>query len=73
MTNIRIVGDLREGSMVNISATISGTGIEGASHIRWFKVHDQDEVGDLEELGFSRIPEVFPFIHLLPYCISIYL
>ena len=50
--------------MVNISATISGSGVEGASHIRWFKVHNRDEVGDLEELGFSRIPEVLPFIHL---------
>lgn len=61
VTQLRIVGDIREGNKVAISAIISG-GVEGASRVQWFKANIPDEsLGDanLEAISTSKISKAF--------------
>lgn len=61
VTQLRIIGDMREGNKVAISATVSG-GIEAASRVQWFKAHSPDESledANLEAISTSKISKAF--------------
>eukprot|EP01018_Ginkgo_biloba_P031074 Gb_01915 [translate_table: standard] len=60
-TQLRIVGDVREGNKVAISAAVSG-GLEGASRVQWFKTSSPDLGSDesgLEAISTSKIAKAF--------------
>lgn len=66
VTQLRIVGDIREGNKIAISAIVSG-GVEGASRVQWFKTNIPDEsLGDanLEAISTAKISKVF-ITHLI--------
>lgn len=61
VTQLRIVGDIREGNKIAISAIVSG-GVEGASRVQWFKTKIPDEsLGDanLEAISTAKISKAF--------------
>ncbi|XP_068655160.1 187-kDa microtubule-associated protein AIR9-like isoform X2 [Aristolochia californica] len=60
VTNLKIVGDLREGGKVNVSANVTG-GTEGSSRIQWFKTRFSNLEGEngLEVLTASKIAKAF--------------
>eukprot|EP00250_Pteridium_aquilinum_P019691 c24537_g1_i1 orf=188-5938(+) len=61
VTQLRIVGDIREGNKIAISAIVSG-GVEGASRVQWFKTNIPDEsLGDanLEAISTAKISKAF--------------
>ncbi|XP_042465469.1 187-kDa microtubule-associated protein AIR9 isoform X3 [Zingiber officinale] len=60
VTNLKIVGDLREGNKVTVSASVTG-GTEGSSRVQWFKTTSPKLEGEngLEPLGASKIPKAF--------------
>ncbi|KAI5066288.1 hypothetical protein GOP47_0018912 [Adiantum capillus-veneris] len=61
VTELRIVGDIREGNKIAISAIVSG-GVEGASRVQWFKTSIPDEsLGDanLEAISTAKISKAF--------------
>ncbi|MCO5613042.1 hypothetical protein L7F22_067316 [Adiantum nelumboides] len=61
VTQLRIVGDIREGNKIAISAVVSG-GVEGASRVQWFKTSIPDEsLGDanLEAISTAKISKAF--------------
>lgn len=59
MNNLKIVGDLREGNKVTVTATVTG-GTEGASRVQWFKMSSPKLNGEngLEALSTSKIAKV---------------
>lgn len=61
VTQLRIIGDVREGNKVAISAIVRG-GVEGASRVQWFKTTatdlEPDESG-MEAISTSRIAKTF--------------
>ncbi|KAH7307676.1 hypothetical protein KP509_22G071800 [Ceratopteris richardii] len=61
VTQLTIVGDIREGNKVAISAIVSG-GVESASRVQWFKTSIPDEsLGDanLEAISTAKISKAF--------------
>ena len=61
VSQLRIVGDICEGSKVVISAIISG-GVESASRVQWFKTKVRDEFLDdtnLEAISTLKISKVW--------------
>lgn len=59
-TNVKIIGDLREGSKVTVIGNVTG-GTEGSSRVQWFKTSSsilEDENG-LEALSTSKIAKAF--------------
>ncbi|WOL15331.1 microtubule-associated protein [Canna indica] len=60
VTNLKIVGDLREGNKVTVSAVVTG-GTEGSSRVQWFKTISPKLEGEngLEPLSASKIPKAF--------------
>ncbi|XP_068657633.1 187-kDa microtubule-associated protein AIR9-like isoform X2 [Aristolochia californica] len=60
VTNLKIVGDLREGGKVNVSANLTG-GSEGSSRVQWFKTRVSNLEGEngLEALTASKIAKAF--------------
>lgn len=58
--NARIIGELREGSKVTVSGTVTG-GTEGASRVQWFKSSSFTLSGEdgLEVLSMSKIAKAF--------------
>ncbi|KAJ6832033.1 187-kDa microtubule-associated protein AIR9 [Iris pallida] len=60
VTNLKIIGDLREGNKVTVSAIVSG-GTEGSSRVQWFKTSTpkfEGEIG-LEAVSTSKIAKAF--------------
>jgi hypothetical protein len=60
VTQLRIVGDLREGNKVAISAIVSG-GIEGTSRVQWFKTNSPDirlDESGMEAISTSKVAKV---------------
>ncbi|KAG9439115.1 hypothetical protein H6P81_019280 [Aristolochia fimbriata] len=60
VTHLKIVGDLREGGKVNVSANVTG-GTEGSSRVQWFKTRFLNLEGEngLEALTASKIAKAF--------------
>ncbi|KNA25666.1 hypothetical protein SOVF_002920 [Spinacia oleracea] len=60
VTNTRIIGELREGSKIAVSGTVTG-GTEGASRVQWFKTSSFTLSGEdgLEVLSMSKIAKAF--------------
>lgn len=58
-TNVKIIGDLREGSKVTVTGTVSG-GTEGSSRVQWFKSSSSLLEGEngLEAVSTSKIAKV---------------
>ncbi|KAJ0980466.1 hypothetical protein J5N97_008721 [Dioscorea zingiberensis] len=60
VTNLKIIGDLREGSKVTVSGTVTG-GTEGSSRVQWFKTSFSMLEGEngLEAVSTSKISKAF--------------
>ncbi|CAN6465482.1 unnamed protein product [Victoria cruziana] len=60
VSNLKIIGDVREGSKLSVSANVSG-GTEGSSRVQWFKSSSSNlEVRtSLEALSTSKIAKPF--------------
>ncbi|XP_020271153.1 187-kDa microtubule-associated protein AIR9 [Asparagus officinalis] len=60
VNNLKIVGDLREGSKVTVTAIVTG-GTEGSSRVQWFKTSSPKLNGenDLEAVSTSKIAKAF--------------
>ncbi|XP_020586552.1 187-kDa microtubule-associated protein AIR9, partial [Phalaenopsis equestris] len=56
VTNLKIVGDLREGSKLTVTATVIG-GNEGSSRVQWFKTLSSEfaDENSLEAISSSKI------------------
>ena len=65
VTNTRIIGELREGSKITVTGTVTG-GTEGSSRVQWFKSSSLTFAGEdgLEALSTSKISKV-GYIHCL--------
>ncbi|KAM7505783.1 hypothetical protein LguiB_004687 [Lonicera macranthoides] len=59
-TNVKIIGDLREGSKVTVTGTVTG-GTEGSSRVQWFKSSSSLLEGEngLEAVSTSKIAKAF--------------
>lgn len=59
VTNVRIIGDLRENSKVTVTGTVSG-GTEGSSRVQWFKTNSSTLDGErnLEAVSSSKVAKV---------------
>lgn len=60
VTNTRIIGELREGSKITVTGTVTG-GTEGSSRVQWFKSSAFTFAGEdgLEALSTSKISKAF--------------
>ncbi|KAK1325252.1 hypothetical protein QJS10_CPA01g00539 [Acorus calamus] len=60
VANLKIVGDLREGSKLTVSAVVTG-GNEGSSRVQWFKTYSSTINGEngLEAVSASKITKAF--------------
>ncbi|KAF9588966.1 hypothetical protein IFM89_017645 [Coptis chinensis] len=60
VTSLKIIGDLREGNKVTVTAIVSG-GTEGSSRVQWFKTSSSKLVAEnfLEPLSSSKIAKAF--------------
>ncbi|KAL8129516.1 hypothetical protein V2J09_018671 [Rumex salicifolius] len=60
VTNLKIIGDIREGSKVTVTGSVTG-GTEGASRVQWFKSSctTVDREDDLEALSAMKIAKAF--------------
>lgn len=58
-TNLKIVGDFREGSKITVACNVSG-GTEGSSRVQWFKTSSSIFEGEngLEAVSTSKIAKV---------------
>lgn len=62
VAQLKILGDIREGNIVSISASIVG-GMEDASRVQWFKTMSAEGSFDdafLEAISSSKVAKVFP-------------
>lgn len=59
MINLKIVGEMREGSKVTATSTITG-GTEGCSRVQWFKSTSSkfEDENALEALTTSKVAKV---------------
>lgn len=59
MTNVKIIGDLRENSKVTVTGIVTG-GTEGSSRVQWFKTNSSTLNGenDLEAMSTSKVAKV---------------
>lgn len=66
VTNLKIVGDLKENSKVTVTGTVMG-GTEGSSRVQWFKtIFPEFTVeNDLEAVSTSKIAKVYIHIKLI--------
>lgn len=62
VTNLKIIGDLRENSKITASGNVIG-GTEGSSRVQWFKTSSSTLEGEkgLEALSTSKIAKVEMF------------
>lgn len=60
VTNLRIIGDIREGNKVTVTAIVTG-GTEGSSRVQWFKTSSSKIMAEssLEPLSTSKIAKAF--------------
>lgn len=60
VANVKIVGDIREGSKVTVTGTVTG-GTEGSSRVQWFKTSSSIFEGEngMEALSTSKIAKAF--------------
>ncbi|KAG1368409.1 putative 187-kDa microtubule-associated protein AIR9 [Cocos nucifera] len=60
VTNLKIIGDMREGNKLTVTATVTG-GTEGSSRVQWFKTASSKVEGDngLEAVSTSKIAKAF--------------
>ncbi|KAA8519385.1 hypothetical protein F0562_013641 [Nyssa sinensis] len=60
VTNVKIIGDLREGSKVTVMGIVTG-GTEGSSRVQWFKTSSSTLDGEngLEAVSTSKIAKAF--------------
>lgn len=60
VTNVKIIGDIREGSKVSVAGTVTG-GTEASSRVQWFKTSSAIFEGenDMEALSMSKIAKAF--------------
>ncbi|MQL72311.1 hypothetical protein Taro_004652, partial [Colocasia esculenta] len=60
VSNLKIVGDLREGNKVTVTAIVTG-GTEGSSRVQWFKTSSSKFEGEssLEAMSTSKIAKAF--------------
>ncbi|XP_064970578.1 187-kDa microtubule-associated protein AIR9-like isoform X1 [Musa acuminata AAA Group] len=60
VTNLKIVGNIREGSKVTVSAVVNG-GTEGFSRVQWFRTTSQRLEGEncLEAVSASKVAKAF--------------
>ncbi|KAF6166111.1 hypothetical protein GIB67_023821 [Kingdonia uniflora] len=60
VNNLKIVGELREGNKVTVTALVTG-GIEGSSRVQWFKTSSSKLEGEtaLEALSTPKIAKAF--------------
>ncbi|XWS55352.1 hypothetical protein CRYUN_Cryun10bG0167200 [Craigia yunnanensis] len=60
VTNVKIIGDLRENSKVTVTGTVTG-GTEGSSRVQWFKTNFSTLNGenDLEAMSTSKVAKAF--------------
>ncbi|KAG1348232.1 putative 187-kDa microtubule-associated protein AIR9 [Cocos nucifera] len=60
VVNLKIVGDMREGNKVIVTATVTG-GTEGSSRVQWFKTTSLKLEGEngLEAVSTSKIAKAF--------------
>ncbi|KAH7544588.1 hypothetical protein FEM48_Zijuj01G0001700 [Ziziphus jujuba var. spinosa] len=60
VTNVKIIGDLRENSKITASGIVTG-GTEGSSRVQWFKTSSSTLEGEkgLEALSTSKIAKAF--------------
>uniref|UniRef100_A0A5B7C371 187-kDa microtubule-associated protein AIR9 n=1 Tax=Davidia involucrata TaxID=16924 RepID=A0A5B7C371_DAVIN len=60
VTNVKIIGDLREGSKVTVTGIVTG-GTEGSSRVQWFKTSYSILEGEngLEAVSTSKIAKAF--------------
>ncbi|XVE67511.1 hypothetical protein DITRI_Ditri08aG0166900 [Diplodiscus trichospermus] len=60
VTNVKIIGDLRENSKVTVTGTVTG-GTEGSSRVQWFKTKSLTLNGenDLEAMSTSKVAKAF--------------
>lgn len=72
VTNLKIIGDLRENSKITASGIVTG-GTEGSSRVQWFKTSSSTLEGEkgLEALSTSKIAKVEYVKFSLVICIII--
>ncbi|XP_022762690.1 187-kDa microtubule-associated protein AIR9-like isoform X2 [Durio zibethinus] len=60
VTNVKIIGDLRENSKITVTGTVTG-GTEGSSRVQWFKTNSSTLNGenDLEAMSTSKVAKAF--------------
>ncbi|XP_058200285.1 187-kDa microtubule-associated protein AIR9 isoform X1 [Rhododendron vialii] len=60
VTNLKIIGDIREGNKVTVTGTVTG-GTEASSRVQWFKSTYSTLEGEngLDALGTSKIAKAF--------------
>ncbi|CAK9162606.1 unnamed protein product, partial [Ilex paraguariensis] len=60
VTNVKIIGEVREGSKVTVTGIVTG-GTEGSSRVQWFKTNSPmlDGENGLEALSTSKIAKAF--------------
>ncbi|XXG74688.1 hypothetical protein AAC387_Pa07g3344 [Persea americana] len=60
VANLKIIGDLREGSKVTVTASVTG-GSEGSSRVQWFKTSSSklEDESALEAVSTSKIAKAF--------------
>ncbi|KAJ4980259.1 hypothetical protein NE237_031096 [Protea cynaroides] len=60
VTNLKIIGDTREGNKVTVTATVTG-GTEGSSRVQWFRTSSSKLEGEdgLEAVSTSKIAKAF--------------
>ncbi|XP_010923670.1 187-kDa microtubule-associated protein AIR9 isoform X1 [Elaeis guineensis] len=60
VTNLKIIGDMREGNKLTVTATVTG-GTEGSSRVQWFKTASSKVEGEngLEAVSTSKIAKAF--------------
>lgn len=58
VTDVKIIGDLRENSKVTVTGTVTG-GTEGSSKVQWYKSTSSSlEGANLDELSTSKVAKV---------------
>lgn len=71
VTNVKIIGDLRENSKISVTGTVTG-GTEGASRVQWFKsTSEKVVVGNLEAVSTSKVAKV-SYAFVLNYSLFTY-
>lgn len=73
VTNVKIIGDLRENSKITVTGTVTG-GTEGSSRVQWFKTTSSSMDGEngLEAVSTSKIAKVKAHFYSFMVILHIY-